>query len=187
MLPGFHAGVTADINIAENFYIQPGLLFSTKGYKYQRSQDGAKGTGTETPYYLELPLNLVFKPAIGSGHLLLGVGPYIGYGMSGKWKIEVAQGNSSLSQKGKLNFKNDMPQLYLDSSAGAFGLPETMTYAKPFDAGAALLAGYALSNNLSFQLNGQLGLLNIQPTVSGRNTKMILKNMQFGVSVGYRF
>lgn len=189
LLTGFHAGITADLNITRDFYIQPGLLFSTKGYKYSEAQGGIKAIGTEMPYYLEVPVNLLFKPQLGTGRLLAGVGPYISYGIGGSWKIAATEGSSSLSQKGKLNFKNDITGAYLDSTngGGAFGIAETQTYGKPLDAGFSALLGYEFAQNFYFQANGQLGLLNITPTVKGISSGYVQKNRQFGVSVGYKF
>src|SRR5205085_11734581 len=57
---------------------------------------------------------------------------------------------------------------------------------KRFDAGANVLAGYEMSNRLSFQLNAGLGLLNLANRESG-DTKSSIKNTGFGISAGYRF
>jgi hypothetical protein len=57
---------------------------------------------------------------------------------------------------------------------------------KRFDAGGNLLAGYEFANKLSFQLNAQLGLVNINPEISGSD-KTKYRNTGFGVSLGYRF
>lgn len=189
LLTGFHAGITGDLNIARDFYIQPGLLFSTKGYKYSQAEEGVTAIGSEMPYYLEVPVNFLFKPQVGTGRLLAGVGPYISYGIGGNWKIEATEGSTSLSQKGKLNFKNDITGAFLDSTSngGAFGIANTQTYGKPLDAGLSALLGYEFSQKFYFQANGQIGLLNIMPTVKGISSGYVQKNRQFGISVGYKF
>lgn len=185
--PGFHAGFIADINIASDIYFQPGLLFNTKGYEFDYALSGLSLSLTETPYYIEMPLQLLYKPELGKGKLLVGVGPYIAYGIGGRWTAEVAAGNSSLSQKGKLIFKNDTDGAILDSSSGgSFDLAEKQVYGKPFDAGGSILAGYEF-RNLFIHLNGQMGLINLMPTINGVDTKMTGKNRQFGISVGYKF
>src|SRR5689334_16400374 len=79
---GFNIGVNAEVPIAPDFYVQPGLLFTTKG---------AKNTILGADYkvnisYLEIPINLLYKPALGDGKLLLGFGPYVGIGVGGKNK-----------------------------------------------------------------------------------------------------
>jgi hypothetical protein len=47
--------------------------------------------------YLELPLNFLYKPMLGKGHLLLGFGPYVAFGIGGKATYE--GGGSSLTKK----------------------------------------------------------------------------------------
>jgi hypothetical protein len=36
--------------------------------------------------YLELPLNFVYKGLLGTGYVMVGFGPYVGYGIMGKAK-----------------------------------------------------------------------------------------------------
>lgn len=76
MITGFHLGVNLQVPIAPEFYFQPGLLFSTKGAKTSVS--------TIKLSYIELPLNLVYKGALGSGFVLVGFGPYAGYSIGSK-------------------------------------------------------------------------------------------------------
>ncbi|MBO9621016.1 MAG: PorT family protein [Niabella sp.] len=185
LLPGFNAGVTAEIPIADEFSVQPGLLFSTKGAKRKETQSGMAITANIAPNYLELPVNFLFKPALGKGNLLLGAGPYIAYGMGGNWKVKGSSGNTTVSRSGNLDFKNDISSA--DSSNLNASTVKTLTYGKPLDLGVNLLLGYAFSKNISFQLNGQLGLLNTVPTVQGNKTGEVQKNVQFGLSVGYKF
>ncbi len=165
---GFHIGVNAEIPVAPEFYLQPGLLFSTKGAK----EDG--GDGKINVSYVEVPVNFIFKPTLGAGKMILGVGPYLGIAVGGKIKGD----GSDID----IDFKNDLNQ----SEALAFG--NTKWYQKRLDFGGNLVAGYELSCKLSFQLNAQLGMANLFPKIMGEkpdNTKM--KNTAFGVSVGYRF
>ena len=153
---GFNAGINAEIPVGIDFYLQPGLLFSTKGAKYDFQ-------GTETTRiisYLELPINFLYKPELGEGHLLLGFGPYAAFALGGKIK---GAGNDI-----DMEFGNEVGET------------------KPFDAGANLLAGYEFNNNLSFQLNAGLGLINMYNRPDG-DSESSLKNTGFGVSLGYRF
>jgi hypothetical protein len=167
--PGFNIGVNAEIPIAPDFYVQPGVLFTTKGAKEKQ------GDAKINVSYVEVPINLLYKPTLGNGKLLLGFGPYIGFGIGGKIK----GGGSDIDIK----FKNDLStQEALDQSNGK------VWYQKGLDFGGNLLAGYELSSKISVQLNAQLGMSNLYPKVGGNkpdNTK--LKNTGFGVSVGYRF
>src|SRR5688572_5687282 len=75
--PGFHAGVNAEIPVAPEFYVQPGILYSLKG---------AKSNEADIKYnlsYVEIPLNFLYKPILGTGNLLLGFGPYVAFGVGG--------------------------------------------------------------------------------------------------------
>lgn len=166
MKTGFHIGVNAEIPIAPEFYVQPGLLFTTKGAKEEiTGSDDAKINIS----YLEVPINFLYKPELGSGKLLLGVGPYVGFGIGGKVK-----GNGADMD---VKFKNDVKSTdYLK----AF-------YLKGLDFGGNLLVGYELSSKISAQLNAQLGMTNLAPKVDGNSSDAKVKNTGFGISLGYRF
>lgn len=155
---GFNAGVTLDVPVAPDFYFQPGLLFSTKGAKLENTSDASVKLN-----YLELPLNLLYKPTLGTGKLLMGFGPYLGYGLSGK----VENGSSMADVKFEKNAGNAANTVYY----------------KPLDAGANLLFGYEFASKLSAQLNAQLGLVNL----NAYNNNAKFKNTGFGVSLGYKF
>lgn len=165
---GFNIGVNAEIPIAPDFYVQPGLLFSTKGTKIKPS--GSPDVKVNLSY-IEIPINLLYKPELSGGKLLLGVGPYFGFGVGGKYK----QGSNEQTIK----FKSEVTMADL----------ATNSYAKGFDAGGNLLVGYELSSKISFQLNAQLGMVKINSKVTDYpgGDKAKQKNTGFGISVGYRF
>ena len=152
---GINIGVNAEMGVAPDFYFQPGLLFSTKGANDLMEMDDFSINIS----YLELPLNLVYKPTLGTGKLIAGFGPYLGYAIGGKWKYDD------------------------ESEDIEFGSSEEDDL-KPLDLGANLLFGYEFSNKISVQLNAQLGLVNLVPEGDSDNS---IKNTGFGFSVGYRF
>lgn len=173
MIVGFHAGVNVQIPIAPEFYFQPGLLFSTKGAKNTIEILGTAVTTTVNLSYVELPLNLVYKGALGNGFVLVGFGPYVGYGIGGKVKSE----GGSVSLDTDIKFQNTVET----------GDPVDVYYVKAFDAGANVFAGYEMAGGLFFQLNAQLGMLNINPEYKGaEGDKSAIKNTGFGLSLGYR-
>jgi hypothetical protein len=170
----FHLGVNAEIPVAPDFYFQPGLLFTTKGTKGSDQFLGQSLEGKLNLSYLELPLNFLYKPVLGSGKLLVGFGPYVAYGIGGKLKLASGAQDEDVDVK----FKNNV-----NSSD-----PDDRIYFKPFDAGANILFGYEFSNKLSAQLNAQLGLVNINSKYEGApDNDAKAKNTGFGVSLGYRF
>lgn len=82
VIPGIHIGFLMEKPLTNGFYLQPGLLFSTKGTSYfHGSSDFEIHTN-----YLELPVNLVYKAELKSAKLLLAGGPYFAYGVGGKIK-----------------------------------------------------------------------------------------------------
>lgn len=166
LITGFHGGIYYEVPVGTDIYFQPGLLFSTKGSEIKDADE------KYTVSYLELPLNVIFKPLLGTGHILLGFGPYLGYAVGGKVK-PVNQGESK-----ELDFKGEVSVQDI--------MNDNTRYLKAFDAGANILIGYELSNNISLQLNAQLGLINISPGIPGDDDPS-WKNTGFGLSVGYRF
>lgn len=164
--PGFNIGVNAEIPVAQDYFIQPGVLFTTKGAREKNSDSKYRLA------YVEVPVNFLYKPMLGTGKLLLGFGPYAAYGVEAKYKPET--GNDV-----DIKFRNAVT-----TTEAVSGNP----YIKRFDAGANFLAGYELSNTLSLQLNAQLGLVKINPANEGiTNDNTSLKNTGFGISAGYRF
>jgi len=171
MIVGFHAGVNVEIPVAPEFVLQPGLLYTMKGTE----TDEEGGTGKIKVSYIELPVNFIYKPVLGNGRLLLGLGPYIAYGISGKVEFS----GSGIDFEQDIKFENDLSESQL---------LDDEFYVRPFDAGANLLAGYEFDFGISFQLNAQLGLLKINPGYDGDdNDDTSVKNTGFGLSVGYRF
>jgi len=143
MLLGFHGGVNVQIPIAPEFYFQPGLMYALKGAKDTYTILGAEFTDEIKINYIEMPLNLVYKAALGNGFFMLGFGPYVAYGISGK---QVFEGNDVTFERG------------VDYEA--------------FDAGANIFAGYETAGGLFLQLDTQFGLLDIDPNenATAKNT-----------------
>ncbi len=169
----FHGGVNVEIPVAVDFYIQPGLLYATKGSLRKTMQNDQPLHATATIGYVEMPVNLLYKPLLGTGHLIVGFGPYIAYGVWGKARYELA----GTTRTEDVKFKNTVET----------GDRTDVTYFRPLDAGANLIAGYEFSNRISFQLNAQLGMLRVNPTYKmNPGDQSSVKNTGFGISVGYR-
>jgi len=162
--PGFNVGVNAEIPVGTDFYIQPGVLFSQKGAKFS---DDLKVNLS----YIEVPVNFLYKPELGTGKLLLGFGPYFAVAAGGSYKPD----------------NGDDVDIEFDSKISQAEALSGTPYLKRFDAGGNLLVGYEFANKLSFQLNAQLGMLKINPEIEGIDTDGKVKNTGFGLSLGYRF
>jgi hypothetical protein len=163
---GFHVGVEADVPIAEEFYLRPGVLFSTKGAKSSDNSDTKLNLS-----YVEVPVSFVYKPVLGTGKLVIGIGPYVAFAVGGKIK------NGTETD---IEFEKEISVAQWNS-----GTP----YLKGFDAGGNIFFGYEFTQNIFAQINAQLGLVNINPEVEGLDDddRGKTKNTGFGLSVGYRF
>jgi len=161
---GFHLGATAEISISEKFAIEPGLLFSTKGFKIEES--GVKMTFNLN--YLEIPINAVYKIDLGSAKILINAGPYLGYAISGKAKADKAVlGDNGDSKEQKIEIGNDKEKSDI----------------KPLDFGLNIGAGVEIKG-ITIGLQYGLGLANLSP-YTDNDAKM--NNKVIGISVGYKF
>lgn len=168
-IAAYHFGLIGEATIAPAFLFQTGLLYSVKGTK----SDNILGTFTQRVSYLDIPLHIVFKPAVGNGRVILGFGPYLGVGLNGKVKAEIGGKESDID---------------IDFEKKIDGTDEDRYYIRRFDAGGDLFFGYEFSGGLSLQLNTQLGMLKINPEdeqVVEDDTKW--NNIGFGLSAMYRF
>ena len=167
--PGFHAGADINIPLIPDFYLQAGLLIHNKGSR----QDTVAGSiKTASLYYAEIPVNFLFRPQLGDGHIMIGFGPFLAYGFYGSENIKTG-GKSDRLRVRFLNNASDQPTKY--------------AYYRPLDAGAAIQIGYELYSNVFFQAGAQMGLLKINPGYGLANDKSSRKNIGFGFSAGYRF
>ena len=159
MLLGFHGGFNVQLPIVAGFYLQPGLMFATKGAKDTYTILGSEFTNEIKINYIEMPLNLVYKASLGKGFFMLGFGPYLAYGISGK---QVFEGNDLSFERG------------VDYNA--------------LDAGANIFAGFETASGVFLQLETQFGMLNIYPEDdNSSNCQLTAKNAGFGLSLEYRF
>jgi hypothetical protein len=181
LLVGFHAGVNVNIPLVENFYIQPGLLFSVKGARNNLFEMPVKASGdnyttTTKINYVEIPLNFLYRPQVGNGYVLLGFGPYVAFGIGGSQKFE----SGNLTNDQKITFQNEISLVeFIDINNAYF---------RRLDAGANIFFGYEMPMGLFLQLNAQLGMLKINPVHSwDSGDETAYKNTGYGLSIGYRF
>lgn len=121
----------------------------------------------------------MYSPEIGSGALLVAVGPYIGYGTGGTWttKEDVVIGDIAIVGKGNISFQNDK------SYAADLN---THVYAKPWDYGVHFRLGYSLFSRYPLMLELQQGMANMQPKWGDYKPKNTIRNRSFGVSLAYQ-
>src|ERR1700754_3260766 len=69
-VPGMLVGLTVDIPVAGDIYIQPAAQYSRKGYKQESG--GFYGSASNfkvSASYVEVPINLLYRPHLGTGNL----------------------------------------------------------------------------------------------------------------------
>ncbi|MFT3822463.1 MAG: porin family protein [Chitinophagaceae bacterium] len=153
----FHLGAVAEIEVAKNFYVRPKLLLSGKGACFKGDNDLGFGSDKVTlrPYYLELPVNAVYKYTLKNKmKLFAGFGPSFAYGLFGNIK--------SGNQKDDV-FQDD-------------GF-------KRFDFGLNYLAGVEFAKGLVASIYYTQGLSNAYNGNTDENLKW--KNRVFSISIGY--
>ena len=158
-LTTFQAGGIANIFVSDIFFVEPELLFSGKGSTSVRL------------YYLEFPLNIMFKERFETGNLNFGFGPYAGIGIGGKIDKYNYNGNEPVFTVNKIKFGNSANDDF-----------------KKTDFGLNFKAGFQFDMGIFASLNYSLGLMNITPPVATfPNVTSSLINHYFGFSAGYIF
>ncbi len=178
LILGFHGGLNYNLPVAPDFYFQPGVIFNMKGAKKDVMNVPQKADNsivtTIKLSYIEVPLSLLYRPQLGDGHILLGFGPYVAYGIAGNVKTSA----NGQTEETEVKFKNTVTSED----------PSDVIFFRALDAGANIFFGYEFYFGLFCQMEAQLGLLKVNPEYELlANDKTSYKNTGFGLSVGYRF
>jgi len=174
-LTSWQAGIVGDFELTSFLALQPGLLYTGKGIKWQSGEEGDPlyQKLTFNPQYLELPVNLVFKTPTGNVRFFAGAGPYVAMGIGGKFK-----GDGAVNFSESIEWSDDDPLTDEEEGAGVFR-------AKRFDYGLNGLIGIE-ARNLVLSANYGLGLAKIQSgTNSGDNDNN--KHRVLSFTLGYKF
>lgn len=155
---GFHAGGFVEIKFSEKFAIQPEVLYSTQGTRFDDME--VEGYKTKTCFnfdYINVPV--MFK-YFAVEKFFIEAGPQIGFLTSAKARVKVDQLNIDNKEDIKENFES-------------------------IDFGLNFGAGYEFTENIFASARYNLGLANIAKTEAGDDSKV--HNGVFSVSVGYKF
>ena len=98
---GFNVGVVGEFRLSEkektSIYLSTSLLLSSKGTKSSDDSDDDYYRYTINAYSVELPVHFDFKGHINRDlSILIGTGPYFGYGLFGNIKVKNDYGSGSL-------------------------------------------------------------------------------------------
>ncbi len=118
---GPHGGVYFVIPINDNFYFQPELMYSMKGYKYQYKQESVNYLNSidldVSLGYIEVPLNFKYKLADAFG---ITGGPYFGIisSVKSKSKSTLTVGGKTTNTEGDDNDKTGTSSFDLGANLG---------------------------------------------------------------------
>ncbi len=183
----YHVGVIVDIPVFKEYlYIQPGLYFTQKGYKFKEQSfwdDEEESWKTSmNPTYMEIPILISGRYNVNSNvQLQVSFGPYFAVGLGGKFKETEIEGKYKWTENDKIFSKEkDYDEDYDDDdSYGGLGY-------KRFDAGLSFGAGVLLKKHYFIGFQYELGLVNIKPS-DWKKWGESAQNRNFMLSVGYNF
>jgi len=135
---GFNIGVVTEIAIANDLYLQPGILLQGKGTHLSFTSSFDTSSRFIELHYLELPLSLKFKTNWGNNMRAI-----TSLGLYGSKAIRGVEKGSGISYSGPHSFYN---KVEFSNKNETQRLP---TIIKPFDFGYSLLLGVEIKN---FQL-----------------------------------
>lgn len=167
---GFHFGITAEYPISKLVAFETGIFISSKGAKSHNintyTGDLYESNSTLNLLYLEIPLTAKTYFNVGQAKIFGALGPYIGLGLSGKFKDESVINGETKSFEHNISWGSNRADDY-----------------KRLDYGLTTGAGIEISSIL-IGLSYNLGLANIS---TRPDNGLKIKNRVFGVSVGYKF
>ena len=178
---GFHVGAVVDIPITNGFYVQPGLLFTTRGAKesdsYSESGYSEEMSMKYQPMYLQIPVLASFRADVSrSVNVQVNVGPHFAFGLGGKCKSEYSDSDGN-SESDKIPFFGKSSE-----DKERFG-------AKRFDLGLTFGAGVTIKKHYYVGIAYDLGLMNMaihdEDGAYGKDVKF--HNRNFSIQVGYTF
>ncbi len=181
---GAQIGGMANLYVLNRLAIQPNLLFSMKGYRYMDKVGGVKVIETLSLNYLELPVNIIyeFNMQKESEKLQLFAGPYISYGLFGKYKINKKGNKLELDDFGAYPASGEADIEFVNDAKDT-----DVTKHLPINAidyGINIGIGYTIGQ-YQIQAAYGLGLGNITPKFNGEFPKDKINNTTFQFSLGY--
>ncbi len=170
---GYEAGVTSNIPI-NRFSVQPALLLTRKGSKAEFSDETKTYQEKFALNYLEVPVLMAYTFNMGIRQFQLLAGPYVAYGLTGKYKREELIDESVIYRETEnIQFVNDQ----VDREG--FHIPF-----KNLDYGLKAGVGY-INEHLQFQLVYSYGLGNLKAPFDGEKPDVHITNSSIHLSLNY--
>lgn len=156
----------------QRFAIQTGLILDGKGGidTYINPETSTNRRKNTRLYYLEIPVNFLYKVPTKAGTLFLGSGPYAAYGIAGNYSLSGIIFDSPIDGNNSVSFGNGENNDY-----------------KRTDYGMNLRAEIRLLHGIGFELNYEYGLKNIATPSVYDDVNIKTRNKVFGIAVSYLF
>ncbi len=159
---GFNAGATVEIGLGGLLSLEAGVMADTKGFKLEEDYMGETYSVKANALYIDVPVLVKVGPTLGPVKVFAAAGPYVGFGVAGKYTMEIAGEKESEDIKWGSGDDDD---------------------AKPLDYGAKFGIG-AEAMGFTFGAYYSLGLANIAvDTENGYKES----NRVISLSIGYKF
>jgi len=181
-VPGFHVGAIAQLDVAEFVSLQTEVVYSTKGYKLQKSTSTTISNTTvvqdynvlNTYSYLDVPflVNIHF----GQMGSYVGLGPQLSFLMGAKWD------GKSTNTTTVLNPPNPPQTSSVDVTLSG---NDKTGYAK-VDFGFVIGTGSKWESGIEYCLRAGYGVTNMLDPSATANSG-VYHNLAFTVSLGYTF
>ncbi|QQV04064.1 MULTISPECIES: porin family protein [Chryseobacterium] len=156
---GFNAGVFANIPVAESFSIQPEVLYSQYGDKYDQVVLGNRYSRARHLDYIAVPVMFQYNLV---PNFYLEAGPEFGFLVSAKNKFKNETNNNVITESGN----------YKDSLNG-------------FNVGIGLGAGYYFTDNIGITARYVAGVTDIAKDRPANSDA--IRNNVFQVGLAYKF
>ncbi len=157
MKVGASLGGFMNINLSENFAVQPELLFHYKASEYENKPTGIKN---DYEYWgMEIPVYAVGQMNLGTGKGYVGFGPYAGLGFSYK--------NTTADLDLYKKYEND----------------DKATMSR-WDFGLACMLGYEFNNKIQINASYKMGLID---NLDAGKDDATMRTQTVSLGVGYRF
>ena len=177
---GFQIGVVADYALSTEMSIQLGLLYAQQGYKSDYTWVGESKTITKSITnlnYLQIPINAQIKFPLGGIDLLVQTGPYLGFGINGKYKYW--DENGKMSNEDIKKWLGEIPKV-------SFGNEWEKNDMKGFDLGIGFGAGLQFGN-IQAGLGYNIGIRNLAIQYKRGPDVLLLKNNGLALTITYLF
>lgn len=166
---GFNAGVTLDFALTNDLYLLTGLEFTSKGAKVNEDTNLKMNLS-----YLQLPVHAGYKLTVANGtRVVFHAGPYIAYAADGKWKVKGVEDSVGV-------FGDEAEAAGLKMKRFDFGLG--------FGVGAEF-GQFNAGVNCDFGLVNiaDFGMIDLEEFGKLDASSVSVKNMNVGISLGYKF